>query len=59
MCKVSEIKVGQHFRHNDEVWICTENDGFIFSADNVDSESNAANCMFIGGLERFEVEVIA
>lgn len=50
-----EIKAGQKFKHNNSTWICTSNDGFIFSADNTDEKSSVANMMFIGMSEDVEL----
>lgn len=56
--KAIDIKVGQKFKHNGEVFICTSNDGFIFDADNTDSTSTCVNMMFIGGLDNAELELV-
>lgn len=55
MTNTKEIKVGQKFKHDREEWICTENDGFIFSADNLNKDSLRSSLMFIGGSEDVEL----
>lgn len=56
--KAKDIMVGQKFLHNGEIFICTKNDGFIFGADDTDSNSPCMNLMFIGGLDDTDVELV-
>ena len=51
-----DVKIGQKFKYDGENWICTSNDGFIFSANNLDKTSSRVDIMFIGLTE--EVELI-
>lgn len=55
MINTSEVKVGQKFKHDGEVWICTSNDGFIFSAENVDENATRTDIMFVGISEEIEL----
>ena len=51
-----ELKVGQRFIHMDKTFICTSNDGFIMTADNVNKEDITSDIMFVGLSEEVELE---
>lgn len=57
MVSSKEVKVNQRFKYDGETWVCTSNDGFIFSAENVNENSNRHDFMFIGMGE--DVELIS
>lgn len=50
-----EIKVGQKFKHMGEEWICTSNDGFIFTADCLNKSCSMADMMLVGSEEDVEL----
>lgn len=51
----NDVKKGEIFKAEGETWICTGNNGFIFTADNVNPNAITANIMWIGG--SYDVEV--
>lgn len=57
MINSKEIRAGQRFKYDGEEWICTSNDGFIFSADNLNKTSVRTNIMFVGLSEDVELIV--
>lgn len=49
---------GDVFIYDGETWKCTENNGFIVSADNV-NKSSIRNCiMWIGGAEKNKITIL-
>ncbi len=54
--QTKEMKVGTKFKHNGEEWVCTSNDGIIFTADCLNKNSTTVDLMFVASSE--EVEVI-
>ena len=53
-----DLKPGDVFKHNGEVWKCTSNNGFMLDAENIDTTSLVRSMTWFGLSSAGEIELV-
>lgn len=53
-----DLKPGDVFKYNGDIWECTSNDGFMLDAENMDITSPVRSMSWIGSSSAHEVELV-